>query len=74
MRLVQPILISFQMLDLLLCPHASQERLNEQVSRNKKRFPEDFMFRLTNQEAESLRSQFATSKFQLEITICDLKI
>ena len=37
------------------------KRLNEQVARNKKRFPEDFMFRLTKEEAESLRSQFATS-------------
>src|ERR1051326_1610374 len=36
-------------------------RLNEQVSRNKKRFPEDFMFRLTKEEAENLRSQIATS-------------
>jgi hypothetical protein len=36
-------------------------RLNEQTSRNKQRFPEDFMFRLTKEEAESLRSQFATS-------------
>ncbi len=38
------------------------KRLNEQVSRNSKRFPEDFMFRLTNDEAENLRSQFATSR------------
>jgi hypothetical protein len=37
------------------------KRLNEQVKRNRKRFPDDFMFRLTKQEAESLRSQFATS-------------
>lgn len=37
-------------------------RLNEQVRRNLKRFPDDFMFQLTSEEAESLRSQFATSK------------
>ena len=37
------------------------KRLNEQVRRNRRRFPEDFMFRLTKTEAESLRSQFATS-------------
>jgi ORF6N domain-containing protein len=37
-------------------------RLNEQVTRNRKRFPVDFMFRLTKKEAESLRSQFAISK------------
>lgn len=37
------------------------KRLNERVSRNKKRFPDDFMFRLTKVEAENLRSQIATS-------------
>ncbi len=38
------------------------KRLNEQVRRNQKRFPADFMFRLTKEEAENLRSQFATSR------------
>src|SRR5688572_28553661 len=38
------------------------KRLNQQVRRNRRRFPEDFMFRLTKTEAESLRSQFATSQ------------
>jgi len=37
------------------------KRLNEQVRRNRARFPEDFMFQLTAEEATSLRSQFATS-------------
>ena len=37
-------------------------RLNEQVKRNRKRFPEDFMFQLTKEESESLRSQIAISK------------
>jgi hypothetical protein len=37
-------------------------RLNEQVKRNLDRFPEDFMFRLTTEEWQSLRSQFAISK------------
>jgi len=36
--------------------------LNQAVSRNKERFPEDFMFRLTWDEAKSLRSQFVTLK------------
>jgi len=39
------------------------KRLNEQVKRNIKRFPEDFMFELTAQEFEILRSQFATSRW-----------
>ena len=37
------------------------KRLNEQVKRNHGRFPSDFMFRLTEKEQRSLRSQFATS-------------
>ncbi|MBI3332477.1 MAG: ORF6N domain-containing protein [Candidatus Omnitrophica bacterium] len=37
-------------------------RLNEQVRRNTKRFPPDFMFQLTARESKSLRSQFAISK------------
>ena len=36
------------------------KRLKEQVRRNIKRFPEDFMFRLTFKEESLLRSQFAT--------------
>jgi hypothetical protein len=41
------------------------KRLNEQVKRNASRFPSDFMFRLTSEEAEQCqrsRSQFATLK------------
>ena len=37
-------------------------RLNEGVKRNTKRFPEDFMFQLTKEEDESLRSQIAMLK------------
>ena len=37
------------------------KRLNEQYRRNRKRFPEDFAFQLTVKEANSLRSQIATS-------------
>ena len=35
--------------------------LNQQVQRNRKRFPEDFMFQLNKEEAENLRSQFVIS-------------
>jgi hypothetical protein len=38
------------------------KRFNEQVRRNAKRFPADFMFQLTAEEISSLRSQFATLK------------
>jgi hypothetical protein len=65
----QKVMIDFDLAELYGVP---TKRLNEQVSRNKKRFPEDFMFRLTKEETESLRpqtvistaglrSQFATS-------------
>lgn len=37
------------------------KRLNEQVKRNIERFPEHFMFQLSNEELENLRSQIATS-------------
>lgn len=37
------------------------KRLNEQVKRNLTRFPDDFMFQLSSEEWENLKSQFATS-------------
>ena len=36
------------------------KRLNEQVKRNTKRFPDDFMFQITKEEINSLRSHFVT--------------
>jgi len=36
-------------------------RLNEQVKRNKRRFPDDFMFKLTKKEYENWKSQIAIS-------------
>lgn len=38
------------------------KRLNEQVRRNIERFPHHFMFQLTNEEFQSIRSHFATLK------------
>ena len=54
----QKVMVDFDLAELYGVP---TKRLNERVTRNKKRFPEDFMFRLTKEESESLRSQFATS-------------
>ena len=48
--------------DLALLYGVSTKRLNEQVRRNPRRFPADFMFQLTKEEWDILRSQFATSK------------
>lgn len=44
------------------------KRLNEQVKRNIERFPEDFIFQLTREEAESSRSQFATLNEDSELS------
>ena len=48
--------------DLAKIYGTSTTRLNEQVKRNKNRFPPDFLFELTEQEWKSLMSQFAISK------------
>jgi len=47
--------------DLAKIYGVSTRRLNEQVKRNQRRFPDDFMFRLTKDQAENLMSQIATS-------------
>jgi hypothetical protein len=47
--------------DLARIYGVTTKRLNEQVRRNAKRFPSDFLFQLTATEVESLRSQIATS-------------
>ena len=45
--------------DLAVLYGVETRRLNEQVRRNTERFPEDFMFQLTKDEALSSRSQIA---------------
>ena len=47
--------------DLALLYNVETKRLKEAVRRNINRFPEDFMFEITEIEFNSLRSQFATS-------------
>ena len=39
------------------------KRLNEQVKRNIERFPDDFMFQLSQEEFKILKSQIATSRW-----------
>lgn len=48
--------------DLAVLFGVQTKRLKEQVKRNIERFPEYFMFELTKEEHNSLRSQFATLK------------
>jgi len=55
----QKVMLSFDLAELY---QVQTGRLNEQVKRNIGRFPERYMFRLTEKEYESLRSQNATLK------------
>jgi hypothetical protein len=48
--------------DLAQLYGVSTARLNEQVARNRERFPDDFAYQLTQQEFASLMSQNAISK------------
>jgi hypothetical protein len=48
--------------DLAALYGVETKQLKRQVRRNITRFPEDFMFELTEEENESLRSQFGTLK------------
>jgi hypothetical protein len=48
--------------DLAKLYGVATSRFNEAVKRNRQRFPEDFLFRLSAQEQESLISQIAMSK------------
>ena len=48
--------------DLATLYGVSTKRLNEQVKRNIRRFPANFMFRLDAEDMDCLRSQIATSK------------
>jgi ORF6N domain len=48
--------------DLAALYGVETKRFNEAVKRNLAKFPADFMFQLSSEEFEALRSQFATSK------------
>jgi len=49
--------------DLAAIYGVETRRLNEQVRRNRERFPGDFIFELTQEEFANLKSQFATSSW-----------
>ena len=51
--------------DLAKLYHVETRRLNEQVKRNLDRFPDDFMFQLSEKELENWKSQFATSNQEI---------
>jgi hypothetical protein len=49
--------------DLAVLYGVTVKRLNEQVRRNRERFPDGFMLALNNQEVANLKSQIATSSW-----------
>ena len=49
--------------DLAAIYGVTTKRLNEQLRRNRSRFPSDFAFQLTAEEFTNLKSQIATSSF-----------
>ena len=51
--------------DLAELYQVGTKRLNEQVKRNIDRFPDDFMFQLTDNELENWKSQYATSNKEI---------
>jgi hypothetical protein len=68
-RRIEPLILPFRGQKVIIDRDLAQiygvktSRLNEQVKRNRERFPEDFVFQLTREEAKSWihsRSQFAT--------------
>ncbi|WP_243699445.1 ORF6N domain-containing protein [Flavobacterium caseinilyticum] len=54
----QKVILDF---DLAALYEVETKVLNQAVKRNIKRFPSDFMFRLTTEEWESMRSQIVTA-------------
>ena len=53
--------------DLAEIYRVTTKRLNEQLKRNRDRFPNDFAFQLTKDEVAALRSQIATSSLRSQI-------
>ena len=66
----QKVMVDF---DLAMLYGVKNKRLNEQVKRNIKRFPDDFMFQLSKEEWNLLKSQIATSKTPEDQTIALLR-
>ena len=66
--------------DVAMLYHYTTKRINETVSRNKKRFPENFCFQLNTNEYEMIKSQFMTTEqnnntdFSLRSQIATLNI
>ena len=51
-------------IDLARLYEVETKHLNRQINRNRSRFPEDFSFRITNEEWKNLRCQIGTSSLE----------
>lgn len=60
--------------DLAVLYKVSTKRLNEQVKRNRYRFPEQFCFKIKGGEYNNLKSQFATSSLRSQIATFKNKV
>ena len=56
----QQVMLDFDLAELY---QVSTSALNQSVKRNAKRFPPDFMFQITQEEFDSLKSQIVTSSW-----------
>ncbi|MFH0763822.1 MAG: ORF6N domain-containing protein [Candidatus Omnitrophota bacterium] len=56
------VMVDADLAELYMVP---TKRLNEQVKRNMRRFPEDFMFQLTKEEVITLQSRVLDSRSQI---------
>lgn len=60
-------------IDIAVNVRSAKKALNQAVKRNIDRFPEDFMFQLTNEETQKWRSQFVTSNsIKMGISYCQM--
>ena len=55
-----PVILDSDLAELYKCTHGTKD-INKAVKRNLERWPENFMFRLTNDEYNNLRFQTGTS-------------
>ena len=60
--------------DLAELYQVETKQLNRQVKRNAERFPEDFMFQLSDEENNFLRCQFGTSKTGMILIVVETGI
>lgn len=71
LKLIEPLILTLRSqrvimdADLADLYGVETKRLNEQVKRNADRFPVDFVFQLTSEEWENLKSQIATSSVEV---------